>query len=142
MGRYPIFDNCRSPSWGAWIEMYILDLPLSTSFVAPPRGERGLKICRRSPARLRPYVAPPRGERGLKYLCLGGWTHQGKRCSPSWGAWIEICLTPFGLVALACCSPSWGAWIEINQTRIRVLDTLPVAPPRGERGLKYNQGAV
>ena len=57
----------RSPSWGAWIEIVIPRKYATTQLVAPPRGERGLKLD------IRPYrafgydVAPPRGERGLKY---------------------------------------------------------------------------
>ena len=34
-------------------------------------------------------------------------------------------------------SPSWGAWIEIGfETKNQVRKAI-VAPPRGERGLKY-----
>ena len=33
-------------------------------------------------------------------------------------------------------SPSWGAWIEIVAVGA-ILDNTAVAPPRGERGLKY-----
>ena len=58
----------RSPSWGAWIEIYRINSTNSgQSTVAPPRGERGLKY------HIGVYVggnmvivAPPRGERGLK----------------------------------------------------------------------------
>ena len=79
----------RSPSWGAWIEINAAAYPVQTTFVAPPRGERGLKYtilyaCKprragRSPSwgawiemelngdrAVITYVAPPRGERGLK----------------------------------------------------------------------------
>ena len=37
--------------------------------VAPPRGERGLKL-KKAGGTLSFNVAPPRGERGLKYLLL------------------------------------------------------------------------
>ena len=33
-------------------------------------------------------------------------------------------------------SPSWGAWIEIGVLAIKTTED-NVAPPRGERGLKY-----
>ena len=60
--------------------------------------------------------------------------------SPSWGAWIEI----FGNAYLRFAarrgrSPSWGAWIEIIEVRSFIFSTR-VAPPRGERGLKYSHG--
>ena len=66
----------RSPSWGAWIE-----IPLSFAFfglppVAPPRGERGLKLD------IRPYRAFGYGR------------------SPSWGAWIEIALVSLAIAYL------------------------------------------
>ena len=56
--------------------------------------------------------------------------------SPSWGAWIEI------LFAYLCGtldmrrSPSWGAWIEIV-VLYSIAHYQLVAPPRGERGLKF-----
>ena len=34
---------CRSPSWGAWIEIYSGCYSVIKKKVAPPRGERGLK---------------------------------------------------------------------------------------------------
>ena len=34
----------RSPSWGAWIEMIAAALSYIGFAVAPPRGERGLKL--------------------------------------------------------------------------------------------------
>ena len=56
--------------------------------------------------------------------------------SPSWGAWIEMpCLSLYTLPEF-CRSPSWGAWIEIVSLS-RHMRLLTVAPPRGERGLKY-----
>ena len=81
--------SCRSPSRGAWIETFDDIIEGETLPVAPPRGERGLKLnlrintqlasFRRSPSRgawietVSPrndfgmqHVAPPRGERGLK----------------------------------------------------------------------------
>ena len=127
--------------------------------VAPPRGERGLKCRRYKAAERTLIVAPPRGERGLKSRnpAHGGGTAAGR--SPSWGAWIEIHLQDTLFQNLTCRSPSWGAWIEIdlcggdpcNQpcrspswgAWIEILSPPPrwrrlrVAPPRGERGLKF-----
>ena len=37
------FGEGRSPSWGAWIEIYITGGDGMSEAVAPPRGERGLK---------------------------------------------------------------------------------------------------
>ena len=37
------FQVCRSPSWGAWIEIHKNYLLSPFCCVAPPRGERGLK---------------------------------------------------------------------------------------------------
>ena len=38
-------DRGRSPSWGAWIEMFIgYKKAADKIVVAPPRGERGLKF--------------------------------------------------------------------------------------------------
>ena len=33
----------RSPSWGAWIETFVIVILSPFDYVAPPRGERGLK---------------------------------------------------------------------------------------------------
>ena len=57
----------RSPSWGAWIEICLLQVPFELYRVAPPRGERGLKFLTSDAALSIEGVAPPRGERGLKY---------------------------------------------------------------------------
>ena len=62
--------------------------------------------------------------------------------SPSWGAWIEI----FGNAYLRFAarrgrSPSWGAWIEI-QIGASISEYETVAPPHGERGLKYKFGRL
>ena len=79
--------------------------------VAPPRGERGLKLSIVLNAASVSKVAPPRGERGLKL--------------------------PFFIkfISIFCRSPSWGAWIETEvwESSSRKAG---VAPPRGERGLK------
>ena len=64
--RPEIGYTCRSPSWGAWIEIL---LGLSQGAISK--------------------VAPPRGERGLKYIAQAP-RHDGWGRSPSWGAWIEI----------------------------------------------------
>ena len=81
--------------------------------VAPPRGERGLKLvfCRNCKTEL--AVAPPRGERGLKLPELSRANTICSR-SPSRGAWIET---------MPISKPKHG-----NR----------VAPPRGERGLKHS----
>ena len=39
-------------------------------------------------------------------------------------------------------SPSWGAWIEINSLKEIMEEYTEVAPPRGERGLKFAKGVV
>ena len=63
----------------------------------------------------------------------------GTSRSPSWGAWIEITLPKSVKHVVSSRSPSWGAWIEIcgfeDEISYRV-----VAPPRGERGLKFGCG--
>ena len=81
-------------------------------------------------------VAPPRGERGLKFSLLWGGIAAPCRRSPSWGAWIEICRFLLSFYKIERRSPSWGAWIEIHDAREIACDNR-VAPPRGERGLKY-----
>ena len=103
----------RSPSWGAWIETLNNVNNLNYAVVAPPRGERGLK----------PILYP---------VC----TPKSRR-SPSWGAWIETAITSAATAAHICRSPSWGAWIEIK-TKVERAENARVAPPRGERGLKYS----
>ena len=81
---------CRSPSWGAWIEINGRQWrPPPTQNVAPHRGERGLKSAARVPSR----AAYSR--------------------SPSWGAWIEIWWGACAIKSLPRRSPSWGAWIEM-----------------------------
>ena len=57
--------------------------------VAPPRGERGLKLRIGGQGGAQMWVAPPRGERGLK-CPLTRVRDSVNRRSPSWGAWIEI----------------------------------------------------
>ena len=83
----------------------------TTPLVAPPRGERGLKQLAGQVGKAARYVAPPRGERGLKPILYPVCTPKSRR-SPSWGAWIETCHSPLAAVKQL------------------------VAPPRGERGLK------
>ena len=56
--------------------------------------------------------------------------------SPSWGAWIEITLRTVIYSGIARRSPSWGAWIEIPSKVFEGIGEF-VAPPRGERGLKW-----
>ena len=48
--------------------MPCLSLYTLSEFVAPPRGERGLKSLAAVESMDIIEVAPPRGERGLKYL--------------------------------------------------------------------------
>ena len=103
---------CRSPSWGAWIEMSMPSSCVASLTVAPPRGERGLK------SRYTSVCAVAKGR------------------SPSWGAWIEIWPFFFYRTSPPRRSPSWGAWIEIWQVGRKALCAQNVAPPRGERGLK------
>ena len=147
----------RSPSWGAWIEIFCIDWGLSCTLVAPPRGERGLKSLGEWGQKVRRKVAPPRGERGLKSAARDFLGDDISR-SPSWGAWIEITLGRCTLAESMRRSPSWGAWIEIRSKSLCTLTTMgrspswgawiempknanrnhkhSVAPPRGERGLK------
>ena len=56
--------------------------------------------------------------------------------SPSWGAWIEIITCIISPVRCSGRSPSWGAWIEITSLSSKT-GFVTVAPPRGERGLKF-----
>ena len=81
--------------------------------VAPPRGERGLKLITLQIIPLVALVAPPRGERGLKLVVDITKQSTATSRSPSWGAWIEIALAA------------------------NTLYNVSVAPPRGERGLKW-----
>ena len=106
----------RSPSWGAWIEIFI-HICVSIAFlVAPPRGERGLKSFMAVLYVVSDIVAPPRGERGLKFRCNTGIFHNVPGRSPSWGAWIEILTAMINDATNGGRSPSWGAWIEIVTT--------------------------
>ena len=127
----------RSPSWGAWIEIS-LPFALSTDIihVAPPRGERGLKYFYLISPHKFWAVAPPRGERGLKCQIQRQSVFYRRGRSPSWGAWIEITRGLGRQGRPLCRSPSWGAWIEII-FRPCTTGATSVAPPRGERGLKY-----
>ena len=59
--------KCRSPSWGAWIEIPKANQRNKRDNVAPPRGERGLKSEPELVIIRIKNVAPPRGERGLKF---------------------------------------------------------------------------
>ena len=80
-------------------------------------------------------VAPPRGERGLKLRKSARLSRLSGR-SPSWGAWIETPILDNGVFRGYGRSPSWGAWIETRRyTQAAPFQT--VAPPRGERGLKH-----
>ena len=126
----------RSPSWGAWIEIFSTFDHLLKIAVAPPRGERGLKSrCPQLRCRCT-RVAPPRGERGLKSSGCRRTSQARRGRSPSWGAWIEIKTWRTSEKSKSSRSPSWGAWIEIIKSSGSQYIDLTVAPPRGERGLK------
>ncbi len=127
---------CRSPSWGARIENTYLSFITSHSSVAPPRGERGLKILGCFCKVWRFTVAPPRGERGLKSKHIKFILFISRR-SPSWGARIEI--HPFtGLNSFDHeVAPPRGERGLKSQCIKSTVKNLLVAPPRGERGLKY-----
>ena len=83
------------------------------------------------------FVAPPHGERGLKLTAFGLQASDSCR-SPPRGAWIEIqnvlLHMPLGRVA----PPPRGAWIEIAEREV-LQRAAEVAPPHGERGLKYGK---
>ena len=132
---------CRSPSWGAWIEIHVRPSPDICRLVAPPRGERGLKLlalcCRAVP---HPCRSPSWGA-WIEISTVGGIAGKGLRRSPSWGAWIEIHSARERVCKMFCRSPSWGAWIEMSMPSSCVA-SLTVAPPRGERGLKSRYTSV
>ena len=62
---------------------------------------------------------------------FGGW---GSR-SPSWGAWIEICVRAALSRAWLVAPPRGERGLKFFVLR-RLLAADVVAPPRGERGLK------
>ena len=101
----------RSPSRGAWIETIILSAWLRIGVVAPPRGERGLKLFIWWLI-IQLAVAPPRGERGLKLLL------------------------PIISQVLAVVAPPRGERGLKQTLHGHVFAHGGVAPPRGERGLK------
>ena len=80
-------------------------------------------------------VAPPRGERGLKLRKSARLSRLSGR-SPSWGAWIETRrytqAAPFQTVA----PPRGERGLKQAVQRI-AIGRKRVAPPRGERGLKH-----
>ena len=104
---------CRSPSWGAWIEIWTFwkgaaadpwSLPLVGSVDRnAPELDEGDRIVESLP--LVGSVDRNRYKEGETY-------HTDGR-SPSWGAWIEIRLSYGHICWRASRSPSWGAWIEI-----------------------------
>ena len=104
----------RSPSWGAWIEIFTF-----------------------SPILLLPGVAPPRGERGLKYFAGGHKPPHGQRRSPSWGAWIEIVAEGRRQFYFLVAPPRGERGLKYCDILYNVISVCIVAPPRGERGLKY-----
>ena len=132
-------DRCsprsRSLSQGAWIEI--------SSLIQSARIRRGRSLSQGAwieiaalYARL-PHksVAPSRRERGLK--SAGSWQRPQKRCrSLSQGAWIEIAAENVTAPARGGRSLSQGAWIEMPSPCLGGRVSV-VAPPRGERGLKY-----
>ena len=124
--------------------------------VAPPRGERGLKLIhqiyhqsgrRRSPSwgawiethnllliYYRAIVAPPRGERGLKHMSYFLLSYFAKVAPPRGERGLKQRKSARDDKDERR-SPSWGAWIETFST-IAAYPPNIVAPPRGERGLK------
>ena len=126
---------CRSPSWGAWIEIPVIPPSPKDLSVAPPRGERGLKFS--FGAALPPLARrSPSWGAWIEIVCVGVYGCVINCRSPSWGAWIEISYGYIIQQILYCRSPSWGAWIEMLTVTVPRRKSA-VAPPRGERGLKY-----
>ena len=139
MDAYGIYarDYGRSPSWGAWIEIFpaafangiprvapprgerglksgLLCRTNDRIQVAPPRGERGLKLLRRRLKRQERKVAPPRGERGLKFATLLNKVMPGIVAPPRGERGLKYYLIAGTAAMVKSRSPSWGAWIEIR----------------------------
>ena len=102
--------------------------------VAPPRGERGLKLLRPLLPLSSLPVAPPRGERGLKPR-VGGAKADGNRRSPSWGAWIETHIGETASTGSYVAPPRGERGLK-HDWAVKEYGLEGVAPPRGERGLK------
>ena len=83
------------------------------------------------------HVAPPRGERGLKLLLKWLKKIENKRRSPSWGAWIETAYSRFISKAVKVAPPRGERGLKRLQRPYHTL-AARVAPPRGERGLKLH----
>ena len=124
----------RSPSWGAWIEIFPSARDAEQVAVAPPRGERGLKSSVNGFHLVELLVAPPRGERGLKYS-LNEASAAVARRSPSWGAWIEIKKEKQNRAADRVAPPRGERGLKSALVLVELVREA-VAPPRGERGLK------
>ncbi len=105
--------------------------------VAPPRGERGLKLITLQIIPLVALVAPPRGERGLKLVVDITKQSTATSRSPSWGAWIEIVLHN-GICTKVEVAPPRGERGLKSKLEQASASTRLVAPPRGERGLKLD----
>ena len=124
----------RSPSWGAWIEIFEEPAVRAATASLPLVGSvdrnscQWLAVCihhRRSPSwgawiemRLLTLsaccciVAPPRGERGSKLLAVAT-VAVHMQSLPLVGS-VDRNVLPISLYAVRICrSPSWGAWIEI-----------------------------
>ena len=127
-------ERCRSPSWGAWIETCLIILNACTKFVAPPRGERGLKQLVTATRIVAGILAPPRGERGLK-LAKGVVEGKSTYRSPSWGAWIETAFRIENGYRIQIAPPRGERGLKPIALSSQD-DVFRVAPPRGERGLK------
>ena len=80
-------------------------------------------------------VAPPRGERGLKLSSIVTSLRAISRRSPSWGAWIEIDDSNLTRYGENVAPPRGERGLKSLSLGGRALPAR-VAPPRGERGLK------
>ena len=101
------------PSRGAWIEIWHCCLSLWIVQRRPPRGGRGLKLCR----------------------CVGALHH--RTSPPSRGAWIEIAERTGNMVRTIPRRPPRGGRGLKSEVRQPAQGSGAVAPPRGGRGLKF-----
>ena len=66
-------------------------------------------------------------------------SHSGRRRSPSWGAWIEMPRTPSPTTTRTVAPPRGERGLKFLKNFLR-YNPIEVAPPRGERGLKFTVG--